>query len=197
MGVDALPARTNGRVPSVDKGPATLDVRSCGGQPRLGSSVLRETWVRTRVVVPSRRSRLDSPSRSAGNQTGTLFLRYLRNRVLPWPRRSTVGNTPAIELVWVDTAVSKATIFPRLRNITGNGYRQRVHPGALSLFLTGVDFVMAEREGFEPSIEFPIHAFQACAFNHSGDHLSGYRNRGLSHRIAWRSPTPTGRDALT
>ena len=26
---------------------------------------------------------------------------------------------------------------------------------------------MAEREGFEPSIRFRIHTFQACAFNHS------------------------------
>ena len=28
-------------------------------------------------------------------------------------------------------------------------------------------FMMAEREGFEPSIGCPIHAFQACAFVHS------------------------------
>ena len=26
---------------------------------------------------------------------------------------------------------------------------------------------MAERMGFEPMKEFPLHAFQACAFNHS------------------------------
>ena len=26
---------------------------------------------------------------------------------------------------------------------------------------------MAEREGFEPSIRFRIHTFQACAFDHS------------------------------
>ena len=26
---------------------------------------------------------------------------------------------------------------------------------------------MAEREGFEPSIRYRIHTFQACAFDHS------------------------------
>ena len=26
---------------------------------------------------------------------------------------------------------------------------------------------MAERAGFEPAKELPLHAFQACAFNHS------------------------------
>ena len=31
--------------------------------------------------------------------------------------------------------------------------------------------VMAERKGFEPSIGFPIHAFQACAFDHSATSL--------------------------
>ncbi len=28
-------------------------------------------------------------------------------------------------------------------------------------------YVMAEREGFEPSIRCRIHTFQACAFDHS------------------------------
>ena len=27
--------------------------------------------------------------------------------------------------------------------------------------------MMAEKEGFEPSIRFRIHTFQACAFDHS------------------------------
>ena len=27
--------------------------------------------------------------------------------------------------------------------------------------------LMADREGFEPSVSFPTHAFQACAFDHS------------------------------
>ena len=32
---------------------------------------------------------------------------------------------------------------------------------------------MAEREGFEPSVGFPTHAFQACAIDHSATSPGG------------------------
>ena len=32
--------------------------------------------------------------------------------------------------------------------------------------------ILAEKKGFEPSIRFRIHAFQACAFDHSATSLN-------------------------
>ena len=38
---------------------------------------------------------------------------------------------------------------------------------------------LAEVTGFEPAMSYPIHAFQACAFNHSATlPLPAYRLRG-------------------
>src|SRR5690625_2794917 len=60
-----------------------------------------------------------------------------------------------------------------------------------------VDVSLADREGFEPSIRYErIHAFQACAFNHSATcpfcmarpfrhsiRKAGYYNPNISHLL--------------
>lgn len=43
---------------------------------------------------------------------------------------------------------------------------------------------MAERKGFEPSIPYGIHAFQASAFNHSATSLILFKNKYLGHVVA-------------
>ena len=54
---------------------------------------------------------------------------------------------------------------------------------------------MAEREGFEPSMRFRIHAFQACAFNRSAtspkffaDYLPSLASR---RRLRWTPARPS------
>ena len=37
----------------------------------------------------------------------------------------------------------------------------------IGFFCTSLNAYLAESEGFEPSIRFRIHTFQACAFDHS------------------------------
>ncbi len=47
---------------------------------------------------------------------------------------------------------------------------------------------MAEKEGFEPSVSFPTHAFQACAFDHSAiSPETSRQNREVKYMIIERS----------
>ena len=44
---------------------------------------------------------------------------------------------------------------------------------------------IAEREGFEPSLRFRKHAFQACAFNHSATSPKYLKIRAAKVMIHW------------
>jgi hypothetical protein len=55
---------------------------------------------------------------------------------------------------------------------------------------------VAEREGFEPPVVLPTHAFQACALNHSA--ISPPSGHNVKNGTGWRnafSPEPWHRDA--
>ena len=50
--------------------------------------------------------------------------------------------------------------------VRGNKEETETKKPADSMSQRALEFV-AEKEGFEPSIPFDIHTFQACAFDHS------------------------------